>query len=65
MLTRHCDGHFEMHRTQVVLMVKNPPPTAGDQAFEPWVGKIPWGRAWLPTPEFLPGESQGQKSLAG
>ena len=30
MITRHCDGHFEMHRTQVVLMVKNPPPIAGD-----------------------------------
>ena len=25
--------------------------------FDPWVGKIPWRRAWLPTPVFLPGES--------
>ena len=25
----------------------------------------PWRREWLPTPVFLPGESQGQKSLAG
>ena len=25
--------------------------------FDPWVGKIPWRRAWQPTPEFLPGES--------
>ena len=33
--------------------------------FDPWVGKIPWRRAWKPTPVFLPGESQGQKSLAG
>ena len=24
--------------------------------FEPWVGKIPWGRAWQPTLVFLPGE---------
>ena len=23
----------------------------------PWVGKIPWRRAWQPTPVFLPGES--------
>ena len=23
----------------------------------PWVGKIPWKRAWQPTPVFLPGES--------
>ena len=32
---------------------------------EPWVGKIPWKRAWQPTPAFLPGESHGQRSLAG
>ena len=25
--------------------------------FDPWVGRIPWKRAWLPTPVFLPGES--------
>ena len=29
---------------------------------DPWVGKIPWRRAWQPTPEFLPGESHGQVS---
>ena len=32
---------------------------------EPWVGKIPRRREWLPTPVFLPGESHGQRSLAG
>ena len=32
---------------------------------DPWVGKIPWRKAWQPTPVFLPGESQGQKSLVG
>ena len=30
-----------------------------------WVGKIPWRRAWQPTPVFLPGKSQGQRSPAG
>ena len=25
----------------------------------------PWGRAWLSTPAFWPGESRGQRSLAG
>ena len=25
--------------------------------FDPWVGKIPWRRAWQPTPVFLPKES--------
>ena len=34
-------------------------------AFGPWVGKIPWRREWQPTPVFLPGESHGQRSLAG
>ena len=24
--------------------------------FDPWTGKIPWRRAWQPTPVFLPGE---------
>ena len=33
--------------------------------FNPWVGKIPWRRAWQPPPVFLPGESHGQRSLEG
>ena len=33
--------------------------------FSPWVGKIPWRRAWLPTLVFLLGESHGQRSVAG
>jgi len=32
--------------------------------FDPWVGKIPWRRAWQPTSVFLPEESHGQRSLA-
>ena len=31
--------------------------------FSSFVGKIPWRRAWQPTPVFLPGESHGQRSL--
>ena len=53
---------------KVVLVVKNSPANAGDikrPGFDPWVGKIPWRRAWKPTPVFLPGESPGQKSLEG
>ena len=34
-------------------------------AFNPWVRKVPWRRAWQPTPLFLPGESPGQRSLEG
>jgi len=39
---------------------------AGDirRGFNPWVRKIPWRKAWQPTPVFLPGESHGQRSLA-
>ena len=33
--------------------------------FDPWVGKIPWKRAWQPNPVFLPGESHAQRSLVG
>ena len=34
--------------------------------FDPWVGKIPWRRAWQSTSVFfLPGESHGQRCLAG
>ena len=30
--------------------------------FDPRAGKIPWRRKWQPTPVFLPGKSQGQRS---
>ena len=33
--------------------------------FDPWVGKMPWRRAWQPTSVFLPGEPHGQRNLAG
>ena len=49
-------------------MIKTLPAHAGDVKrcrFGPWVGKIPWRRAWKPTPVFLPGESHGQRSLVG
>ena len=43
----------------MVLVVKNLPANAGDAkrcGFDPWVRKVPWSRAWQPTPVFLPGE---------
>ena len=33
--------------------------------FDPWVRKNPWRRKWQPTPIFLPGESHGERNLAG
>ena len=44
-------------------MVKNL--QCGRPGFDPWVGKIPWRRAWQHTPVFLPEESLEQRSLAG
>ena len=51
---------------QVVLVGKNLPASAGDvrRGFSPWIRRIPWRRAWQPTPVFLPGESHGQRSLS-
>ena len=38
----------------MVIMVKNLPANAEDKrhGFNLWVGKIPWRRAWQPTPEY-------------
>ena len=33
--------------------------------FDPWDLKVPWRKAWQPTPVFLPGKSHGQRSLVG
>ena len=48
-------------------MVKNLP--AMQKSFDlgliPGLGKSPWTREWQPTPQFLPGESHGQRILAG
>jgi len=48
-------------------VAKNPLASAEDkrESGSLWVGKIPWRREWQPTPVFLPGESHGQRSLAG
>ena len=52
----------------MVLVVKNSPANAGDirdAGSIPGLGRSPWRRAWQPNPIFLPGESHGQRSLAG
>ena len=36
----------------VAQTVKNLP-AVWETWFDPWVGKIPWRRAWQPTPVFL------------
>ena len=71
--THVCEKEREREASQVVLVAKNLPANAGDvrdvetkrHRFDPRVGEIPWRRAWQPTPVFLPGETHGQRSLAG
>ena len=46
----------------VALVVKSLPAHA-ETWVQSWVGKIPWRRAWKPTPVFLSGECQ--RSLVG
>ena len=49
-------------------MVKEPTCECGSfrrPGFDPWVGKIPWRRAWQPAPAFLPEKSHGERRLAG
>ena len=44
------------------------PANAGNimrHGFNTWVSKVPWRRAWKPTPEFWAGESHGKRSLVG
>ena len=49
--------------SQVALVVKNLSARARDirrHGFDPWVQKIPWRRAWQPTPIFLPQDPLGR-----
>ena len=53
-----------IHRVSDAVQLSHPQLSPSPPAFG-WVGKIPWRRAWQPTPVFLPGESHGQRSLVG
>ena len=44
----------------VAQLIKDPPAVR-----KTWVGKIPWSRAWQPTPVFLPGESSWTEESDG
>ena len=46
-----------------VTVVKNPPASAGDTGEADSITGL--RRKWQPTPIFLPGESHGQRRLAG
>ena len=59
-----CAKYIPGWASLVAQMVKNPP-AMRETWVPPCVGKIPWRRAWQFTPVFLPGESHGQRNLAG
>ena len=44
---------------------KDPACQCRRRGFHSWVGKISWEGREQPTPAFLPGQSHGQRSLAG
>ena len=48
-------------------MVKNPAANAVDMRhrFDSWAGKIPWRRAWQPTPVLSPGKSPWKEERGG
>ena len=46
-----------LHAENLLVMI--------EPGYNLWIRKIPWRRKQQPTPVFLPGESQGQKSLVG
>ena len=46
---------LNLRASLLAQLVKNLP-AMRRPGFDPWAGKIPWRREWLPTPVFLPGE---------
>ena len=58
------DPSWNSWASLVAQMVKNPP-AMQETWFRSLGWKMPWKRAWQPTPVFLAGEPQGQRSLAG
>ena len=57
-----------MGASLVVLVVTNPSANAGDikdAGSIPASRRFPAGGLWQPTPVFWPGESHGQRNLAG
>ena len=51
--------------SQVATLVKNPPANAGDTGSIPGSGRSPLKEGMATHSIFLPGESHGQRSLAG
>ena len=64
--TQNCSVALGELDSQVMLLVKNPSPNAGDMrdaSSIPGLGRSPGGGHGNPPPVFLRGESHGQRSL--
>ena len=48
--------YIQGHDTPLVAKTVESSPAVRETWVDPWVGEIPWRRAWQPTPVFLPGE---------
>ena len=57
--------YLQISPNSVLAILPNILGFPGRYGFDPWVGRIPWRRTWQPTLVFLPGESHGQRRLAG
>ena len=57
-LCSHTQAWLLAHTEMICLQCGRP-------KFNPWVGKIPWRREWLPTPLFWSGEFHGLHSPWG
>ena len=58
-------GKFGLWRASLVAQLVKNSPAMWETGFDPWVGKIPWRREWLPIPVFWPREFLGLYSLWG
>jgi len=54
---------YGLHSWRLVVRTHLPMQETSEIGFYPWVKKIPWRRAWQPTPAFLPEECHGKRSL--
>ena len=65
----HCFRIFFSILTSAIVLEGLPGGASGKELagrrFDPSTGKIPWRKGQHPTLVFLPGESHGQRSLAG
>ena len=63
--TRLIDWTEMLLRASPVAKLGKNLPAMQETQFNSWVGKVPWRIKWQPTPIFLPGEFNGQRSLKG